>query len=160
VAMLSEELSKSKREYRQLACQTLSQKESIDLKRITKVQSLCRGWLYRKRWTRIVRDYIESPDATSLRRRNRLVFELVEREGEYTRQLEKLVNNFLIPFRMSACSSKPTVTHEEINCVFLNSEILLFMHQIFYKGKFLFGDTIEAEVDIIYPYFFKVIVSE
>lgn len=90
--------------------------------------------MYRKRWTRIVTDYIESPDATNLRQRNRLVFELVEKEGEYTSQLEKLVTNFLIPFRMAACSSKPAITHEEINCIFLNSEILLLLHQIFYKG--------------------------
>lgn len=117
-----------------LQTKALSQEESIELKRIRKVQSLCKGWLYRKRWKRIVKEYIESPHATSLRKRNRFVFELVEKEGEYMSQLEVLVTNFLIPFRMAACSSKPPITHEEINCIFLNSEILLFLHQIFYKG--------------------------
>lgn len=72
-------------------------------------------------------------------------------------QLEILVSNFLRPFKMAASSSKAPITHEEINCIFLNryhkklinfkiylsfqnhdhyfsSEILLFLHQIFYKG--------------------------
>ena len=104
------------------------------MKHIKKVQSLCRGWLYRRRWKRIVKDYIESPQALNLRKRNRIVFELVEKEGEYMSQLEVLVSNFLRPFKMAACSSKAPLTHEEINCIFLNSEILLFLHQIFYKG--------------------------
>lgn len=62
------------------------------------------------------------------------MFELVEKEGEYMSQIETLVSNFLRPFKMAACSNKPPITHEEINCIFLNSEILLFLHQIFYKG--------------------------
>lgn len=70
----------------------------------------------------------------NLRKRNRIVFELVEKEGEYLSQLEILVSNFLRPFKMAASSTKPPITHEEINCIFLNSEILLFLHQIFYKG--------------------------
>lgn len=140
-----------------LRSKTIADEEPSDMKRIKKVQSLCRGWLYRRRWKRIVKDYIESPDALNLRKRNRIVFELVEKEGEYMSQLEILVSNFLRPFKMAACSSKPPVTHEEINCIFLNrypiikvkikifkinfyenglflSEILLFLHQIFYKG--------------------------
>ncbi len=69
-----------------------------------------------------------------MRKRNRIVFDLVEKEGEYMTQLEVLVSNFLRPFKMSASSTKAPITHEEINCIFLNSEILLFLHQIFYKG--------------------------
>ncbi len=90
------------------------------MRKIKKVQSLCRGWLYRKRWKRIVKDYIESPHAVNLRKRNRIVLELVEKEGEYMSQLEILVSNFLRPFKMSACSQKAPVSHEEINCIFLN----------------------------------------
>lgn len=117
-----------------LRSKTIADEENHDMKRIKKVQSLCRGWLYRKRWKRIVKDYIESPQALNLRKRNRIVFELVEKEGEYMSQIETLVSNFLRPFKMAACSNKPPITHEEINCIFLNSEILLFLHQIFYKG--------------------------
>ncbi len=113
---------------------TIADEEPPDIKRLKKVQSLCKGWLYRKRWKRIVKDYIESPDALNLRKRNRIVFDLVEKEGEYMSQLEVLVSNFLRPFKMAACSSKAPITHEEVNCIFLNSEILLFLHQIFYKG--------------------------
>ena len=86
---------------------------------------MCRGWLYRRRWKQIVKDYIKSPLALSLRQRNLLVFTLVEREGEYMSQLEILVTNFLRPFKMAACSNKPPVTHEEINCIFLNRLIFL-----------------------------------
>jgi hypothetical protein len=35
-------------------------------------------------------------------------------------QLEILVSNFLRPFKMAASSSKAPITHEEINCIFLN----------------------------------------
>ncbi|CAF0754244.1 unnamed protein product [Brachionus calyciflorus] len=132
VKQLREELKHFKGQNQIL--KTKVEEESSDMKRIKKVQSLCRGWLYRRRWKRIVKDYIESPDALNLRKRNRIVFELFEKEGEYMSQLEILVSNFLRPFKMAACSSKPPVTHEEINCIFLNSEILLFLHQIFYKG--------------------------
>ena len=40
-----------KREYYLLQNKALSEEESIELKRIKKVQSLCKGWLYRKRFT-------------------------------------------------------------------------------------------------------------
>ncbi len=103
-----------------LRSKTIADEESPDMKRLKKVQSLCRGWLYRRRWKRIVKDYIESPHAANLRKRNRIVFELVEKEGEYMSQLEILVANFLRPFKMAACSSKPHISHEEVNCIFLN----------------------------------------
>jgi len=99
---------------------TVVDDESEEMRKIKKVQSLCRGWLYRKRWKRIVKDYIESPHAVNLRKRNRIVLELVEKEGEYMSQLEILVSNFLRPFKMAACSQKAPVSHEEINCIFLN----------------------------------------
>jgi Ras-specific guanine nucleotide-releasing factor 1 len=108
-----------------LRTKTIADEESEDMKRLKKVQSLCRGWLYRKRWKRIVKDYIESPYAVNLRKRNRIVFDLVEKEGEYMSQLEILVSNFLRPFKMAACSSKPPITHEEVNSIFLNRFCLI-----------------------------------
>lgn len=63
-----------------------------------------------------------------------LVFRMVEAEEEYMEQLEVLVSCFLRPFKMAASSKKPPCTHEDVNSIFLNSETVLFLHQIFLKG--------------------------
>lgn len=35
---------------------------------------------------------------------------------------------------MAASSKRPPCTHEDVNSIFLNSETVLFLHQIFLKG--------------------------
>jgi len=45
--------------------------DSEDLKKIKKVQSFFRGWLCRRRWKQIVEEYIRSPHAEAMRKRNR-----------------------------------------------------------------------------------------
>ena len=47
--------------------------ELDDLKKIRKVQGFFRGWLCRHRWKVIVEEYIKSPHAESMRKRNRSV---------------------------------------------------------------------------------------
>ncbi|EFN66720.1 Ras-specific guanine nucleotide-releasing factor 2 [Camponotus floridanus] len=69
-----------------------------------------------------------------MRKRNSLVFQMVEAEEEYTEQMEVLVSCFLRPFKMAASSKKPPCSHEDVNSIFLNSETVLFLHQIFLKG--------------------------
>ena len=59
---------------------------------------------------------------------------MVEAEEEYVEQLEILISCFLRPFKMAASSKNPPCTHEDINSIFLNSETVLFLHQIFLKG--------------------------
>ncbi len=59
---------------------------------------------------------------------------MVESEEEYVDQLEILISCFLRPFKMAASSKNPPCTHEDINSIFLNSETVLFLHQIFLKG--------------------------
>lgn len=54
-------------------------------------QSFFRGWLCRRRWKQIVDQYIKSPHAESMRKRNSLVFKMVEAEEEYLEQMEILV---------------------------------------------------------------------
>ncbi|CAG0906347.1 unnamed protein product [Darwinula stevensoni] len=108
--------------------------ESEEIRKIKKVQSFFRGWLCRRRWKQIVEEYIHSPHAESMRKRNSLVFRMVEAEEEYVSQLEILVSCFLRPFKMVACSKKPPCNHEDVNSIFLNSETMLFLHQIFLKG--------------------------
>ncbi|CAL1689074.1 unnamed protein product [Lasius platythorax] len=107
---------------------------SIEMQKIKKVQSFFRGWLCRRRWKQIVEQYIKSPHAESMRKRNSLVFQMVEAEEEYTEQMEVLVSCFLRPFKMAASSKKPPCSHEDVNSIFLNSETVLFLHQIFLKG--------------------------
>ncbi|XP_069694869.1 ras-specific guanine nucleotide-releasing factor 2-like [Periplaneta americana] len=108
--------------------------ESLELRKIKKVQSFFRGWLCRRRWKQIVEQYIKSPHAESMRKRNSLVFRMVEAEEEYMEQMEVLVSCFLRPFKMAASSKKPPCSHEDVNSIFLNSETVLFLHQIFLKG--------------------------
>ncbi|XP_066901194.1 ras-specific guanine nucleotide-releasing factor 2 isoform X3 [Halyomorpha halys] len=108
--------------------------DSLELRKIKKVQSFFRGWLCRRRWKQIVEQYIKSPHAESMRKRNSLVFRMVEAEEEYMEQLEVLVSCFLRPFKMAASSKKPPCSHEDVNSIFLNSETVLFLHQIFLKG--------------------------
>ena len=45
---------------------------SVEMQKIKKVQSFFRGWLCRRRWKQIVEQYIKSPHAESMRKRNRL----------------------------------------------------------------------------------------
>ncbi len=91
-----------------------------------------------------------SPHAEMMRKRNHIVFNLVESEREYVHQLEILVSNYVRPFRMgksrifsiiiiklpneflylAASSKKPSITHEDVNSIFLNRFII-------YQIKFL-----------------------
>lgn len=46
------------------------EEEDPDIGKIKKVQSFFRGWLCRRRWKQIVDEYIRSPHAESMRKRN------------------------------------------------------------------------------------------
>uniref|UniRef100_A0A665T8H8 Ras protein-specific guanine nucleotide-releasing factor 2b n=1 Tax=Echeneis naucrates TaxID=173247 RepID=A0A665T8H8_ECHNA len=108
--------------------------EDPDIKKIKKVQSFMRGWLCRRKWKIIVQDYICSPHAESMRKRNQIVFNMVEAETEYVHQLFILVNCFLRPLRMAASSKKPPISHDDVSSIFLNSETIMFLHEIFHQG--------------------------
>ncbi|XP_043932315.1 ras-specific guanine nucleotide-releasing factor 1 [Protopterus annectens] len=113
---------------------TTPNEDDVDIKKIKKVQSFLRGWLCRRKWKTIIQDYIRSPHADSMRKRNQVVFSMLEAEAEYVQQLHILVNNFLRPLRMAASSKKPPITHDDVSSIFLNSETIMFLHQIFYQG--------------------------
>ncbi|RMC08069.1 hypothetical protein DUI87_15100 [Hirundo rustica rustica] len=100
----------------------------------SEVQSFMRGWLCRRKWKTIVQDYICSPHAESMRKRNQIVFNMVEAESEYVHQLYVLVNCFLRPLRMAASSKKPPISHDDVSSIFLNSETIMFLHEIFHQG--------------------------
>ncbi|XP_039634992.1 LOW QUALITY PROTEIN: ras-specific guanine nucleotide-releasing factor 2 [Perca fluviatilis] len=109
-------------------------REDPDIKKIKKVQSFMRGWLCRRKWKIIVQDYISSPHAESMRKRNQIVFNMVEAETEYVHQLSILVNCFLRPLRMAASSKKPPISHDDVSTIFLNRyraaamETIMFLH--------------------------------
>uniref|UniRef100_G3N5A4 Ras protein-specific guanine nucleotide-releasing factor 2a n=1 Tax=Gasterosteus aculeatus aculeatus TaxID=481459 RepID=G3N5A4_GASAC len=110
------------------------EEEDPTSKRIKKGKwSFMRGWLCRRRWKIIVQDYISSPHAESMRKRNQIVFNMVEAETEYVHQLSILVNCFLRPLRMAASSKKPPISHDDVSTVFLNSETIMFLHEIFHQ---------------------------
>ncbi|XP_024155127.1 ras-specific guanine nucleotide-releasing factor 2 isoform X3 [Oryzias melastigma] len=110
------------------------EEEDPDIKKIKMVQSFMRGWLCRRKWKIIVQDYICSPHAESMRKRNQIVFTMVEAETEYVHQLSILVNCFLRPLRMAASSKKPPISHDDVSSIFLNSETIMFLHEIFHQG--------------------------
>uniref|UniRef100_A0AAY4BY48 Ras-specific guanine nucleotide-releasing factor 2 n=1 Tax=Denticeps clupeoides TaxID=299321 RepID=A0AAY4BY48_9TELE len=114
--------------------QVIQEEEDPDIKKIKKVQSFMRGWLCRRKWKIIVQDYICSPHAESMRKRNQIVFNMVEAETEYVHQLSILVNCFLRPLRMAASSKKPPISHDDVSTIFLNSETIMFLHEIFHQG--------------------------
>ncbi|XP_045548407.1 ras-specific guanine nucleotide-releasing factor 2 isoform X1 [Salmo salar] len=124
----------NKEKERMLPWQTNQEEEDPDIKKIKKVQSFMRGWLCRRKWKIIVQDYICSPQAENMRKRNHIVFNMVEAETEYVCQLSVLVNFFLRPLRMAASSKKPPISHDDVSSIFLNSETIMFLHEIFHQG--------------------------
>uniref|UniRef100_H2L566 Ras protein-specific guanine nucleotide-releasing factor 2a n=1 Tax=Oryzias latipes TaxID=8090 RepID=H2L566_ORYLA len=124
----------NKTKERMLPYQNNQEEEDPDIKKIKKVQSFMRGWICRRKWKIIVQDYICSPHAESMRKRNQIVFTMVEAEAEYVHQLSILVNCFLRPLRMAASSKKPPISHDDVSSIFLNSETIMFLHEIFHQG--------------------------
>ncbi|XP_070791895.1 ras-specific guanine nucleotide-releasing factor 2 [Pituophis catenifer annectens] len=130
----SEIVALNKTKERMRPYQGNQEEEDPDIKKIKKVQSFMRGWLCRRKWKTIVQDYICSPHAESMRKRNQIVFNMVEAESEYVHQLYILVNCFLRPLRMAASSKKPPISHDDVSSIFLNSETIMFLHEIFHQG--------------------------
>ncbi|KAM8778287.1 ras-specific guanine nucleotide-releasing factor 2 isoform 5-T5 [Rhynchonycteris naso] len=130
----SEIIALNKTKERMRPYQSNQEDEDPDIKKIKKVQSFMRGWLCRRKWKTIVQDYICSPHAESMRKRNQIVFTMVEAESEYVHQLYVLVNGFLRPLRMAASSKKPPISHDDVSSIFLNSETIMFLHEIFHQG--------------------------
>ncbi|KAK6322663.1 hypothetical protein J4Q44_G00074550 [Coregonus suidteri] len=124
----------NKAKERMLPYQTNQEEEDPDIRKIKKVQSFMRGWLCRRKWKIIVQDYICSPHAENMRKRNHIVFDMVEAETEYVCQLSVLVNFFLRLLRMAASSKKPPISHDDVSSIFLNSETIMFLHEIFHQG--------------------------
>ncbi|RDD45238.1 Ras-specific guanine nucleotide-releasing factor 2 [Trichoplax sp. H2] len=110
-----------------------TQNEPEELQKIKKIQSFIRGWLCRRKWKAIVQNYVSSEHSDILKKRNGIFFQLYESERNYVQQMSILVSCYLRPLKMAASSKKPSVTHDEVNSIFLNCETILFLHQIILK---------------------------
>jgi hypothetical protein len=72
IKKLRAELCSLKKGWRLTPQRSLSLDEDTDeIRKIKKVQSFFRGWLCRRRWKQIVSEYINSPHAENMRKRNR-----------------------------------------------------------------------------------------
>lgn len=82
-----------------------------------------------------------------MRKRNQVVFSMLEAEAEYVQQLHILVNNFLRPLRMAASSKKPSITHDDVSSIFLNRWLVvrLVMGVVWLSAV---GDSSEREEQI------------
>ena len=57
---------------------TSEDEDDPDIAKIKKVQSFFRGWLCRRRWKQIVDEYIRSPHAESMRKRNWYLLDIID----------------------------------------------------------------------------------
>lgn len=71
IKKLRQELCELKKEWRLTPQKSTSFEELDDIRKIKKVQSFFRGFLCRRRWKQIVSEYISSPHAENMRKRNR-----------------------------------------------------------------------------------------
>uniref|UniRef100_A0A8C2G0I2 Ras protein-specific guanine nucleotide-releasing factor 2b n=1 Tax=Cyprinus carpio TaxID=7962 RepID=A0A8C2G0I2_CYPCA len=123
----SEIIALNKTKERMRPYHVYQEEEDPDIKKIKKVKNFNITWLNCV-WRSC------SPHAESMRKRNQIVFNMVEAETEYVHQLSILVNCFLRPLRMAASSKKPPISHDDVSSIFLNSETIMFLHEIFHQG--------------------------
>lgn len=57
---------------------TSEDEDDPDIAKVKKVQSFFRGWLCRRRWKQIVDEYIRSPHAESMRKRNWYLLDIID----------------------------------------------------------------------------------
>lgn len=87
---------------------------------VVQVQSFMRGWLCRRKWKIIVQDYICFFYVESMRKRNQIVFTMVEVETEYVYQFYILVNGFFRFLRMVVSFKKFFINYDDVSSIFFN----------------------------------------
>ncbi|KAL7988922.1 hypothetical protein Chor_007841, partial [Crotalus horridus] len=84
----------------------------------------------------------EDPDIKKIKKENIYSFELssitfskCSRTANYLDELFGERDSDLIrPLRMAASSKKPPISHDDVSSIFLNSETIMFLHEIFHQG--------------------------
>lgn len=125
------------------------------------LQGYIRGWLIRRRWKKLVRQYMESPLTALLKKRNQLIWKFVASEEDYVSQLTVLNEEYRQQCEIAACSTRPFISLEQCNALFRNSEELLLFHQLFLRGLHsriekwpvvVFGDVLRLFVPMMAIY--------
>ncbi|XP_063690707.1 ras-specific guanine nucleotide-releasing factor 1-like isoform X2 [Bolinopsis microptera] len=98
------------------------------------VSSVAHRWYNLTRWRKIIDMYVKSEHADSMKKRNRVLWQLMKSEEDYVSQLGTLVMCFYKPLKMAASSSHPPLSHAQLNLIFRNCETLFYIHQIFLQG--------------------------
>ncbi|XP_065912792.1 ras-specific guanine nucleotide-releasing factor 2-like isoform X1 [Dysidea avara] len=118
------------------SCQmdAMSTKVDNEVAKIKKVQGYVRGFLLRKRFHKLVYDYIKSPHADSRKKRNHIMWSILKSEEEYVEHLNTLVNQFQHSCEIATTSRHPPLSMEACKRIFRNCEILLLIHKILLQG--------------------------
>ena len=111
------------------------------------LQGYIRGWLIRRKWKRVIHDYLESPEAAMMKTRNQvqsllnriltythsshvyiihtraytqLMWKFVASEEDYVSQLAILSEEFKQHCEIASLSRNPPLTLEQCNIIFRN----------------------------------------
>eukprot|EP01103_Thecamoeba_quadrilineata_P010055 TRINITY_DN2075_c0_g1_i1.p1 TRINITY_DN2075_c0_g1~~TRINITY_DN2075_c0_g1_i1.p1 ORF type:complete len:1194 (+),score=240.34 TRINITY_DN2075_c0_g1_i1:48-3629(+) len=109
-------------------CKTLVKRHAI-LKDLVTVQSAIRGRMKRKHYYELKDIFINSP----MHRRNKIFRDIVRKEGNYCKNLNIIVQDYLGGLRELALKKKPILSDSEIQSVFGNIELILDVHLKLYR---------------------------
>jgi hypothetical protein len=98
------------------------------------IQSYVKGWLIRKKWKRVVNDYLKTPSADMIRMRNKLLWKFIASEEDYMSQLMILKEEFHQQCLMAANSRSAPLSLDQCHQIFRNSDELVLLHQLFLRG--------------------------
>ena len=96
------------------------------------IQVFYRRWMYRKKFRKVVFDFIKSPQAKKLKERNKLISEIIKTEETYVNGLTDTIKHYLEPLKKHSLEAKKKmITHSEVKLIFSNVEQLLMTHNVF-----------------------------
>ncbi|KAF2077285.1 hypothetical protein CYY_001410 [Polysphondylium violaceum] len=95
----------------------IRKKEILMHNKITLLQKVVRGWLARKRYSKLKSDIIQ---------RNKCAHEIIETERRYVNSLELIINVFLVPLQST---KKDLLSASEITTIFSNCTSLYGVHK-------------------------------
>lgn len=98
------------------------------------LQGYVRGWLIRRKWKKVVSEYLKTPTAEMIRTRNKLLWKFIASEEDYVSQMTILKEEFLEQCEMAACSQSAPLSLDQCRQIFRNSDELLLYHQLFLRG--------------------------
>jgi hypothetical protein len=98
------------------------------------LQGYVKGWLIRRKWKKVVSDYLKTPTADMIRTRNKLLWKFIASEEDYVSQLTILREEFLQQCEMAAHSRTAPLSLDHCEQIFRNSNELLLFHQLFLRG--------------------------